>query len=120
MKLLALAGDIDALIAQIRLVTPLSALCQRRGWSLTLKSFHDCSLQDVRQAQVMVVQRACSARAWRLQQQMQRQGGAVVYDIDDLLTDVPAHISNQDAVRQRVQLLRRCMAAADAPGAPIP
>ena len=116
MNVLALAGDIDALIAQIRLVTPLSALCQRRGWSLTLKSFHDCSLQDIRQAQVMVVQRASSARAWRLQQQMQRQGGAVVYDIDDLLTDVAPHISNQAAVRQRVPMLLRCMLGADAVG----
>jgi Glycosyl transferases group 1 len=113
MNLLALAGDIDALIAQIRLVTPLTALCQRHGWTLTLKSFHDCAGDDVRQAQVLVVQRASTARVWRLQQMMQRQGGAVIYDIDDLLTDVAPHISNQAAVRQRVPMLLRCMHTAD-------
>lgn len=113
MKLLALAGDIDAVIAQIRLVTPLKALCQKQGWTLVLKSFHDCSQQDLARADVLVVQRAASSRMLRLQQRMQQLGGAVVYDIDDLLTDVPAHISNQDAVRQRVQLLRRCMTVAD-------
>lgn len=113
MKLLALAGDIDAVIAQIRLVTPLTALCQQQGWKLVLKSFHDCSHRDLAQADVLVVQRAASSRVLRLQQRMQSLGGAVVYDIDDLLTDVAAHISNQDAVRRRVQLLRRCMAGAD-------
>ena len=113
MNLLALAGDIDALIAQIRLVTPLTALCQRHGWTLTLKSFHDCAADDLRRAQVLVVQRALTARVWRLQQLMQRQGGAVIYDIDDLLTDVAPHISNQAAVRQRVPMLLRCMHTAD-------
>ncbi len=113
MNLLALAGDIDALIAQIRLVTPLTALCQRHGWTLTCKSFHDCAWDDLRRAQVLVVQRASSARALRLQQLMQRQGGAVIYDIDDLLTDVAPHISNQAAVRQRVPMLLQCMQSAD-------
>ena len=113
MNLLALAGDIDALIAQIRLVTPLTALCQRHGWTLILKSFHDCTGDDLRRAQVLVVQRASTARVWRLQQLMQRQGGAVIYDIDDLLTDVAPHISNQAAVRQRVPMLLRCMHTAD-------
>jgi hypothetical protein len=113
MNLLALAGDIDALIAQIRLVTPLKALCERNGWGLVLKSFHDCSLADLSGAQVMVVQRASSARALRLQQRMQMQGGVVIYDIDDLLTEVAPHISNQAAVQKRVPMLRRCMQAAD-------
>ena len=35
MRLLALAGDIDALIAQIRLVAPLSAILLRLVWLLT-------------------------------------------------------------------------------------
>lgn len=114
MRLLALAGDIDALIAQIRLVAPLTALCQRQGWSLTLKSFHDCAGSDLIQADVLVVQRAATARVLRLQRRMRQQGGAVIYEIDDLLTEVAPHISNQAAVRKRVTLLRQCMAQADA------
>ncbi len=113
MRLLALAGDIHAPIARIRLVTPLTAMCAQQGWPLALKSFHDCSHADLAQADVLVVQRAASSRVLRLQQRMQDLGGAVIYDIDDLLTDVAAHISNQHAVRQRVPLLRQSMAAAD-------
>ena len=104
MKLLALAGDIGALIAQVRLVTPLSALCAQQGWTLTLRSFHDCARDEIEHADVLVVQRASSTRVLRMQQRMRRQGGAVLYEIDDLLTDV--------ALRRAAQLLR-CMAEAD-------
>ena len=114
MRLLALAGDIDALIAQIRLVTPLTALARERGWSLTLRSFHDCTRADLAACEVLVVQRGASARVLRLQQIARQRGAAVVYEIDDLLTEIAPHISNQAAVRRQQALLRRCMAHADA------
>ena len=113
MRLLALAGDVAAIIAQIRLATPLQALCQQQGWTLVLKSFHDCAGSDLARADVLIVQRADSARVLRLQRQMRQRGGAVVHDIDDLLTEIPSHISNQAAVRKRVVWLRQCLAEAD-------
>lgn len=114
MRLLALAGDIHALIAQIRLVVPLTALCGQNGWSLALKSFHECARADLAAADVLVVQRAATARVLRLQQHQRRRGGAVVYEIDDLLTEVAPHISGQAASQARVALLQRCLAEADA------
>ena len=114
MKLLALAGDIGALIAQVRLVTPLSALCAQRGWTLSLRSFHDCTRAELQRADVLVVQRAASARVLRLQQHMRRHGGAVLFEIDDLLTDVAPHISISGVAQRRAAQLRRCMAQADA------
>ena len=55
MRLLALAGDVTATVAQIRLVTPLQALCLQQGWTLQLKSFHDCAATDLAQADVLIV-----------------------------------------------------------------
>jgi len=113
MRLLALSGDVLDLLAQIRLVAPLQALCRREGWSVALRSFHDCTRADLAAADVLVVQRAMSARALRLQQLMRQWGGAVVYEIDDLLTDPPKHVSNQAALLARQFALRRCLAEAD-------
>lgn len=113
MKVLALAGDIAGLVAQVRLVVPLRGLCEPMGWPLTLKSFHDCTRTDVGSAEVLIVQRAASGRVWRLQRHMRQQGGAVVYEIDDLLTAVAPHISNQAAMLKRQAWLKRCMAEAD-------
>ena len=113
MKVLALAGDVDALIADIRLRTPLQALATRMGWTLQLTSLHACTRADLASAQALVVQRAFSRRAWRWMRRMRLQGGAVLYDIDDLLTDLPSHVSNQAAVQARQQELRLCLAEAD-------
>ena len=113
MKLLAVAGDIGSLIAGIRLVTPLQSLVQADGGSLVLRSLHDCTQADLADAEVMVLQRGASARAWRLQQAMRQRGGAVVAEIDDLLTDMPAHISNHAAVRAQKPWIARCLLAAD-------
>ena len=113
MRLLALSGDVLDLLAQIRLAAPLRALCEREGWSVTLRSFHDCTRADLDAADVLVVQRAMSARALRLQQLMRQRGRAVVYEIDDLLTDPPKHVSNQAALLARQVALRRCLAEAD-------
>lgn len=114
MRLLALAGEITALVAQIRVVTPLQALCGQKGWTLVLRSFHDCTRADLAGADVLVVQRGLDPRAWRLQRWMRQRGGAVVYDIDDLLTELPAHISNRAAVAGQLQWLRRCLEESDA------
>lgn len=113
MKLLAVAGDIGALIADIRLVTPLQALVQAHGGSLALRSLHDCTQADLAAADVLVLQRGASARAWRLLQSMRQRGGAAVAEIDDLLTDLPPHISNQAAVRAQRPWIARCLLDAD-------
>lgn len=113
MKLLAVSGDVVDLLAQIRLVAPLRALCLHEGWSIALRSFHECTRADLAAADVLVVQRAMSARALRLQQLMRQRGGAVVVEIDDLLTDPPAHVSNQAVLLARQPALRRCLAEAD-------
>jgi hypothetical protein len=112
-RLLALAGDIDALIAEIRLRTPLQALVQRGGFSLEARSFHDCSAADLRRADVLIVQRGLNQRVARLQRQMRRQGGTVLYEIDDLLTELPDHVSNQGRILARRHDLLDCMRQAD-------
>lgn len=113
MRLLAAAGDIQALISQIRLVTPLTALAQQLGWSLVQRSFHDCTRADLAAADVLIVQRGASGRAWRLQQSMRQLGGAVVYEIDDLLTEIAPHISQYGALQAKKAWLRRCLSTAD-------
>jgi hypothetical protein len=113
MRILATAGNIDALIAQVRLRVPLEALARQAGWSVTWRSFHECSHGDLRGHDVLIVQRGASRRVLRLEQAMQELGGAVVYEIDDLLTEIAPHISQHAAVIARLPWLKRCMARAD-------
>lgn len=111
--MLALAGDAQALICEIRLRVPLQALSRREGWSLRLLSIHECTRADLRQADVVIVQRGFTRRAWQLQQRARRYGAAVIYEIDDLLTELPSHISNRDAVASQRGWLLRCLQGCD-------
>ena len=114
MKLLALAGDASALIFEIRLRTPLTALVGQEGWALRCLSFHDCTHADMAWADVLVIQRGFTPRALRWQQRAWWRGVAVVYEIDDLLTALPTHISNAAAIAAQQPGLRRCVLNADA------
>jgi glycosyltransferase involved in cell wall biosynthesis len=111
--LLALAGDAESLIPQIRLRFPLEALAQQRGWTLDLRSFHDCPWSLLAGADVLIVQRGISPRAAAFQRLVRARGGAVVYEIDDLLTELPDHISNHGAVQAALPWLRLCLSACD-------
>ncbi len=108
-----MAADIDALIADIRLRTPLSALAAQTGWRLVLRSLHDCTQADLADADVLIVQRGLSRRAARLMRRARAAGAAAIYEIDDLLTALPAHVSNHAAVQARQTELRHCLAQAD-------
>ncbi len=113
MNILAAAADITATIADIRLCTPLAALCARPPWRLQLRSFHDCTQADLHAADVLVLQRGSSRRALDLQQRMQRSGGHVAYDIDDLLTEMPQQLLNGAAAAASRPWLLRALAGAD-------
>lgn len=113
MRLLVVAGDAEALITHIRLRTPLQALVQNSADTLSLRSMRDCTARDLAAADVLIVQRGLTRRAWRLERQMRLLGKAVIYEIDDLLTEVPSHISNHARIRQAQPWLRRCLAECD-------
>jgi len=113
MRILATAGNIDALIAQVRLRLPLEALARHAGWSVTWRSFHECTHRDLRANDVLIVQRGATGRVLQLEQAMRALGGAVVYEIDDMLTEIAPHISQHAAVIARLPWLKRCMACAD-------
>lgn len=113
LKLLATVADVHSTITDIRLRTPLLALAQRGGCELRLVAMHDCTSTDLAWADVLVLQRPTTRRAWRLLQQMQASGGQVVVEMDDLLTRIDPQLDTASAVRAGLPWLRRCLAAAD-------
>jgi hypothetical protein len=113
MRVLAAAGDIGATIATIRLVTPLQELAARGDHELRLRSFHDTAAHDLEWADVLVLQRATTSRAWQLVERMGASGGAVVHEIDDLLTQMPPQLLQYAAVTRGLPWLRRTLRAAD-------
>ncbi len=120
MNILAVAGELDATIAQIRMVQPLQALCHSDGWDLRLRPMHQCDDFDFAWADVLVLQRGVSARATRHIERMRAGGGRAVYELDDLLTDLPPHVVGHAGGRRLAPWVRRALAAADVVSASTP
>jgi hypothetical protein len=114
-KVLASAADLQAPIAQIRLVEPLQALARTRpAVALRLLPWHACGDDDLAWADVLVIQRAVNARALGLIERMKAGGGRVVFEIDDLLTEPAPSLQAHDQLLQAQAVLRRGLEQADA------
>ena len=114
MKLLAATADVASVLSSIRIQRPLQqGIDTRPGWALRMRSIHDCSAADLEWADVLILQRGMTRRALRLARAMRASGGQVVYEIDDLLTDMPASLIHHRAVQRSRRWLERCLGAAD-------
>lgn len=113
MRIVVLAGDVEAPIAQVRMLEPLRALAAARGDEIAAHPLHSLREADLRGADVLVLQRPLAARAWRLLRAARLAGAAAVVEIDDLLTALPAHIPNRAAVQRGLPWLRACATEAD-------
>lgn len=113
MKILVTTTKIESLIAEIRMVMPLTAVSLRNGWPLRSRPFHLCSRTDLAWADVLVMQRGDGRRQLELAQRMLHLGGTVIYEIDDLLTDPAEHLLHHAQIRRAGRWLKRCIASAD-------
>lgn len=120
LNILVLAAEPAEIITAIRLVIPLQGLCERRGWSLQRRPFHSVNRRDLRWADVVVVQRATREREAKRMAWLREQGIAVVYEIDDLLTEPAEHVLGADHLRTHASVVRQMLGMADAVSASTP
>lgn len=113
LRVLAASSDAGSVITDIRIGAPLSAALVRRGGEMRLRSFHAVRSSDLDWAEVFVVQRGNTRRPWRLMQRAQERGVAVVYEIDDLLTEMAPHLQHHQSAERGRSWVRRCLRQAD-------
>ncbi len=114
MKILALAADPQSLITAIRVAEPLSQLARQRGWTLRVLAYHACMPADLDAADVLVAQRPTDRRHLALLQHMHAGPGAIVCEIDDLLTEMAPHLLHHGVMQDRAVWVQRALALADA------
>jgi glycosyltransferase involved in cell wall biosynthesis len=113
LRVLAASSDAGSVITDIRVGAPLSVALARRVGELRLRSFHAVRGDDLDWAEVLVVQRGSTRRPWRLMQRAQERGAAVVYEIDDLLTEVAPHLQHRQSVERFRPWVLRCLRQTD-------
>jgi O-antigen biosynthesis protein len=113
LRVLAASTDIGSSITHIRVTDPLGVALAQRGGELHVMPYACIERKELARADVFVAQRAMGVRECKLIERMRALGGAVVYDIDDLLTLPAPHLKDRDQIARFRPWLLRCMQGAD-------
>lgn len=101
-------------IANIRLCVPLQAFADQGGRMLQLKSFADTGPEDVEWADVVVIQRGASRQAQKVAEWCLQSGKPYVYEIDDLLIDLPGFLAHHEGSVKNRSLMEQLIRQASA------
>jgi hypothetical protein len=101
MNIVALAEDIESNISRIRLTIPLQAVSTQKNWEFRAKSIYEFSMQDIAWGDVFIIQRAANQRVLRIVRRLKKEAKIVIYEIDDLLTEMPNFLLARSSEKQR-------------------
>lgn len=104
LRVLAVCDSPSATITDIRLATPLGTLAKRHQWAFKLMAFDNTTFFDIAWADVIVVQRGSNYVVEQLVAHSHRLGKPVIYDIDDLLTEMPTFLRHHGYTKNRAHI----------------
>jgi 2-polyprenyl-3-methyl-5-hydroxy-6-metoxy-1,4-benzoquinol methylase len=108
-RVFVLSDDPLSTITGIRLRTPLERVAWD-GWvDFEYRSYKNFSLSDLKRGDVFVLQRGYSARALNIAQIISSQGKPFVYELDDLLTEIPDFLGHHVELRRGRSNILACL-----------
>ena len=113
LRVLAVSADPDSTITRVRVTRPISDLLAGQGGELRLRSLHDTPLAELEWCNVLVVQRGMARRHLDLMKTAASMGRAVVYEMDDLLTEPAVHLQHAQALQGGAIWVRKSLELAD-------
>ncbi|MFZ2974638.1 MAG: methyltransferase domain-containing protein [Ferribacterium limneticum] len=115
LRVLCLVHDPSSSIVEIRLRRPISRWAAINGGHVEILSIYDFESANLSWADVVVFQRDGSEYIVGLAEYLQKLGKKVVFEIDDLLTELPPFLSHHSAaVDKALPYIRKLLASADA------
>lgn len=101
-------------LCSIRLADPLTRLAEMYGGEFRVEEPHLVSGEDAEWADTIVFQRESNPRLLEMMRRFRKAGKRVIFDIDDLLTDVPEYLSVAAHCREIKPYLESALREADA------
>jgi 2-polyprenyl-3-methyl-5-hydroxy-6-metoxy-1,4-benzoquinol methylase len=115
LRVLCLVHDPSSSIVDIRLRSPLNRWSCACGGHVEIISIYDCEPSNFNWADVIVFQRDASEYIVGLADNLQKSGKKVVFEIDDLLTDLPPFLSHHsDSVNKALPYIHKLLGSANA------
>lgn len=112
LKIVILSEQPTSTLTKLRLLLPLRQFASEGGRSLALQSFDKFALSDLQWGDVFVMQRGCTQQALRIAQLIEVTGKPLIYEIDDLLTALPAFLGHHSAFVKNRKNILKCMNSA--------
>lgn len=94
MKILVLCDHPPSTMTKIRIGIPMTDFADSACRELRIKDFGSAKIRDLLWGSVIVVQRGMTKKSSRLIQDAKALGKPIVYEIDDLLTELPDFLSH--------------------------
>jgi 2-polyprenyl-3-methyl-5-hydroxy-6-metoxy-1,4-benzoquinol methylase/glycosyltransferase involved in cell wall biosynthesis len=115
LRVLCLVHDPSSSIVDIRIRSPLSKWSCNYGGHFEILSIYDVDSSNLSWADVVVFQRNASEYIVGLADLLQKTGKKVIFEIDDLLTDLPPFLSHHSkAVNDALPHIHKLLGSADA------
>lgn len=114
MKIIILADEPRSTLTRIRLIEPLHRLVSAKGYQLRIKKFASFCDDDLCWADVFVVQRGSTRKALEVAHDIKSAGKPFIYEIDDLLTDIPDFLPHHGGYVKNREKIFECMNLASA------
>ena len=113
-RVLCLAPITESTLATIRFSEPLGRWSRLYGGSVRIRPLFGDNTADLLWADVVVLQREANPFVLGLMTWIKGAGKCVIFEIDDLLTEVPAHLSVHEHCEKMRPYLEQALSYADA------
>jgi glycosyltransferase involved in cell wall biosynthesis len=112
-RIMILSDRPSATLTRIRLGVPLQFLADELNIALILRSFADFKFSDLQRADFFIAQRGAHRRAYSILDIVKRSGGAYIYEIDDLLTEIPKFLGHHSGLIENKNIISELLSKAD-------
>lgn len=114
-RVLCLVSDTCSSLVDIRLRRPLSRWAARYCGHVEILSIYEFNAMNLEWADIVVFQREANEYSTGLAAHLQNFGKKVVFEIDDLLTDLPSHLSHHsEYINKTLPYINKMLVSADA------
>ena len=108
-KIICLVPTLDSSLFELRLKNPLELCAKLCNWNITFRLLSDCTGEMIEQGDVFIVQRDANQFVVEVIQLIKRMGKPIIFEIDDLLTEIPDFLNHHQVLIDNQSYLQQAL-----------